>query len=74
MSARAHLGIDGNAAFAIYGDDLQSGESEFVTVNDPNNANEVGLAAALALEHLRFRLKLPELSYYLGPSHPRFCR
>jgi hypothetical protein len=73
MAVRAELGLDGNAAFALLGEDIQSGEAEFVTVNDPYNANEVGLAAALALEHLRFRLKRPEISYFLGRSHPRFC-
>ena len=70
---RAELGLDGNAAFALLGEDIQSGEAEFVTVENPENAQEVRSAAYRALANLRVRLEQPNLSYFIGRSHPYHC-
>ena len=37
---RAELGIDGNAGFALLGDDLQSGEAEFVEIALPPGSQQ----------------------------------
>ncbi len=66
---RAELGIDGNAAFALLGDDIQSGEVEFVELKDHEVSTELHGAKA-ALRKLRERLGRPDLSYFFGPSHP----
>ena len=74
---RAELGIDGNAAFALLGEDLQVGESEWVELppsflgDGPCHsvADEVRCAQE-AFERLRDRLKRPDLRFYFGPSHP----
>jgi hypothetical protein len=71
---RAQLGIDGNCGFALLGDDLQSGEAEFVEIAAPTyeravSADEVA-AARQAFENLKLRLNMPNLSFYFGPSHP----
>lgn len=80
---RAELGIDGNAAFALLGPDLQEGEAEFVTL--PQETGESGegsfvvptgddatklRACKLALKRLCARLGVDALPYYFGPSHP----
>ena len=67
---RAQLGIDGNCGFALLGGDLQEGESAFSEIQEPNDTNSQLFAAKRALYQLRERLKMPELSYYFGPSHP----
>ena len=75
---RAELGVDGNAGFALIGNDLQDGEAEFVTIecDEPRwtAAWEVAAcrAATTAFERLKTRLG-QNFSYYLGPSHPRHC-
>ncbi len=74
---RAELGIDGNAAFALLGPDLQEGEAEFVEIPDHllnNQDQEVQIGATLtypklALKKLRERLNMPDLSYFFGKSH-----
>ena len=79
MTMRAQLGIDGNCGFALLGDDIQSGEAEFVEID--YNAKEADgttvlqsraerTAAAIAFRNLKERLGDKELSYYLGASHP----
>ena len=79
MTERAMLGIDGNAAFALLGEDLQSGEAEFITVecDEPKwtSAWEVAAcrAAATAYHNLKVRLGREDISYYLGTSHPNYC-
>lgn len=83
---RAEIGIDGNAGFALLGDDLQSGEAEFVTIDlppdaskDPNRYHKsewvsaAKIAATAAYRALKARLGDREFSYYLGPSHPDHC-
>lgn len=83
---RAEIGIDGNAGFALLGDDLQSGEAEFVTINLPPEASKdpdryhksewvsaAKSAATAAYKALKARLPDREFSYYLGPSHPDHC-
>ncbi len=74
---RAQLGVDGNCGFALLGDDLQEGESEFVEVGgllDDRDCVEdrQSVAARRAFNNLKKRLGLPDLSYYLGKSHPMF--
>lgn len=83
---RAELGIDGNCGFALLGDDLQSGEAEFVEIAlpvevsaDPNRYHKTEwviaakIAATAAYKKLKSRLPGDEFSYYLGPSHPDHC-
>lgn len=69
---RAVLGVDGNAAFALLGDNLQEGEAEFVEINYDESRSYVCelRAAKQALFNLRRRLNKPNLDYYFGPSHP----
>lgn len=76
---RAELGVDGNAGFALLGVDIQEGEAEFVTIETtaPVGSSEWHHAACVASNkaYLALKARLPnlELSYYLGPSHPRHC-
>jgi len=68
---RAELGIDGNAAYALLGPNIQVGEAEFVYVaqaDDELLSSAEMRAAKQALARLRDRLGQPELSYYLGPG------
>lgn len=80
---RAEIGIDGNAGFALLGNDLQSGEAEFVEIalplaasKDPNRyhhsewVSAAKRAATAAYKKLKTRLADREFYYYLGPSHP----
>lgn len=80
---RAELGVDGNAGFALLGEDLQSGEAEFSEINlpvaaskDPNRyhnsewVREAKKAIWRAHQALKTRLAPREFSYYLGTSHP----
>lgn len=82
---RAELGIDGNAGFALLGEDLQIGEAEFVEialpVSDSTNPNRyhnsewvsaAKRAATAAYRKLKARLPDREFSYFLGESHPDF--
>lgn len=82
---RAEIGVDGNAGFALLGDDLQSGEAEFVEIalpvsdsKNPNRyhhsewCNAAKIAATSAYKKLKARLSDREFSYYLGPSHPDY--
>ncbi|MQB00217.1 MAG: hypothetical protein GEU78_07985 [Actinobacteria bacterium] len=80
---RAELGVDGNAGFALLGEDFQVGEVEFVEIalplSDSHNPNRyhnsewcaaAKRAAAAAYRKLKGRLPDREFSYYIGPSHP----
>jgi hypothetical protein len=67
---RAQLGIDGNCGFALLGENLQEGESEFIEIPEPNNYVSELWAAKVAFNKLKARLGDPELSYYFGSSHP----
>ncbi len=80
---RAELGVDGNAGFALLGEDLQSGEAEFVEIalppeasKDPNRYHHIEwvvaakIAATAAYRKLKARLPEREFSYYIGDSHP----
>lgn len=80
---RAELGVDGNAGFALLGEDLQSGEAEFIEIDlqverskDRNRYHDVEWclaakrAATAAYKKLKARLPDLEFSYYLGNSHP----
>lgn len=82
---RAELGVDGNAGFALLGNDLQSGEAEFVEIalppeasKDPNRYHHsewvaaAKIAATKAYRALKARLHDREFSYYLGESHPNY--
>jgi hypothetical protein len=72
VADRAELGVDGKAAFALLGHDLQSGEAEFVGIRDgmePLSARQAR-AARNALANLRERLGRPDLGFFFGPSHP----
>ena len=76
---RAELGIDGNCGFALLGENLQEGESEFeeiVSIHRVGSApydQDAMIAINKAYHRLKARLGLEHLSYYLGPSHPRHC-
>ena len=68
---RAQLGIDGDCGFALLGEDLQSGEAEFVKVIDTGDPLSDELRAAKqAFRKLQQRLNRPDLSYWFGRSHP----
>lgn len=83
---RVELGIDGDAAFALLGPDIQEGEAEFVKIPgwNPTQPSDIeptlvvptGLhgmklrCCKIALERLRARLGVEWLHYYFGPSHP----
>lgn len=75
---RALLGVDGNCGFALLGEDLQVGESEFVEIagSDPVGskgwAEEASRAATSAYRKLQSRLADQTFSYRLDSSHPRF--
>ena len=74
---RARLGMDGDAGFALVGDNLQDGEAEFETVRgtelnpDPNSKGAKTQAISRAFRRLRIRLDRP-ISYFLDPSHPNY--
>lgn len=57
----AVCGFDGNAGFALLGENLQEGEAEFVTIAEPGGDYERSLALISALENLRKRLNMPNL-------------
>lgn len=84
--ARATLGVDGNAGFALLGEDLQSGECEFVEIALPLEASRdptryynsewcaaASRAATIAYRKLQARFPDRPISYYISPSHPRHC-
>jgi hypothetical protein len=71
--------VNGKCGFALLGEDLQSGEAEFVEVNyDAKTSAGEHLygsdcemeAAREAFEALKKRLKRTDLSFYFGRSHP----
>ena len=73
----ARLGVDGNAAYALFGRDLQTGQVEFRRVADgmaPLSDRQRD-ACLVALSTLRHRLGLPSLPYswdvgtFGEPSH-----
>lgn len=66
---RIELGIDGDHAFALLGEDIQSGEVEFVKLRGDDLSHKL-IACKKAASLLRARLGRPELSYVFGPSHP----
>lgn len=83
---RAELGVDGNAGFALLGEDLQVGEAEFVEIALPLEASKdphryhkaewvraATIAATKAYRALKARLSDRDFTYYLGPSHPDHC-
>jgi hypothetical protein len=65
----AHLGVDGNAGFAMVAPDLQEGEAEFVVIKPlgGSTANAAAYTARQALEKLKTRLKWPVLGYLRVP-------
>lgn len=74
---RATLGVDGNAAFALLGENIQEGECEFVVIEcgEPRWTTAwqtaASRAATKAYRTLQARIGRP-ISYRLDPSHPRF--
>lgn len=83
MLERAELGVDGNAGFALLGENLQEGEAEFVEIDLPVSASKdpkryhnaewcsaAKRATTKAYRALKARLPGREFSYYLGESHP----
>lgn len=66
---RIELGIDGRAAYALLGQDIQSGECEFVDIDGEGVDAEL-IAAKRALLKLRERLGMPDAPFYFGNSHP----
>lgn len=72
---RIQLGVDGNAAFALLGPDLQEGESEFVTVDQTSHGKQyvcevVAAKKALLRLYTRLGIGVDDVSFYFGPSHP----
>ena len=78
MIDRAELGVDGNAGFALLGEDIQAGEAEFITIecDEPKWTsdwhNAARRAATKAYQALKARLPHRQFSYYLGSSHPDY--
>jgi hypothetical protein len=76
---RAELGVDGNCAFALLGENIQEGEAEFVEIENIADLSPIDKARAervasfRALDNLRSRLNDQDISYWLGPSHPNHC-
>lgn len=75
MRDRAVIGIDGNCGYALLGENLQEGESEFVEISecphkDRHIRDQEAWAATRAFSRLKKRLGR-QLTYYLHPSHPR---
>jgi hypothetical protein len=72
------LGVDGNAGFALLGENIQEGEAQFVTVNSdapigsPAWNDAARVAATAALDALKARICDRELFYCLGRSHPDY--
>jgi len=74
------LGVDGNCGFALLGDDLQSGEAEFVEIDYNHKEGDVMvlgshaemIAAGKAMEALCERLGIDphRMLFCYGPSHP----
>ena len=63
---RARLGIDGNCGYALLGENIQTGECEFVEAKMPNpSPGHLLWCAKQALEKLCLRLELPTLSWYV---------
>ena len=69
---RAELGIDGDHAFALLGDNIQEGEVEFVAIpNWPTSTLAEKLSAAKqAFLNLQRRLGRNDFSFFFGRSHP----
>jgi hypothetical protein len=87
ITQRAELGIDGNCGFALLGPNIQEGEAEFVEIPkvmpvkaewpyyEETMARERGAkmwAMREALLRLRKRLNAPNMSYFMGESHPLY--
>ncbi len=83
MSERAELGVDGNAGFALLGENIQEGEAEFVEIALPLSDSKDPMryhnsewcmaakrAATKAYRALKARLPDRKFSYFLGESHP----
>jgi len=74
MTARIQIGMDGNAGFALLGDNIQEGQCEFVTTPEPDGERSLFQrecwAATQAYRKLSARTGVR--SYYLDPSHPRY--
>ena len=66
------LGIDGNCGFALSGEDIQTGEAEFVEIKGKRPyRHQDEMNAMHAAKWLLFqRLKLPKLTWYHGESSP----
>lgn len=75
---RAELGIDGDHAFALLGEDLQVGTAVFVKVENSDEWRTKAKheaerrAATKAFRQLQEKVGRP-ISYYIGPSHPDHC-
>jgi hypothetical protein len=78
MRERAELGVDGNAGFALLGEDIQAGEAEFVAIecDAPKGtlARHVAARRAATKAYRALKARLPErqFSYRIGNSHPDY--
>lgn len=78
ISERAVLGVDGDHAFALLGDNIQEGEVVFVKIENSDTwhtadkADAERRAATKALRELEKKVGRP-LPYYIGPNHPNHC-
>lgn len=73
---RIELGIDGDHAFALLGEDIQSGWSAFVKMEKDCSCSgdwclsHKVVAAKRALAELREAIGCPTHPFYFGKSHP----
>ena len=76
MTGYVRLMIDGDHAIALLGDDLQSGQSVCVQVEEVAGSRYTPdaqrRAALKALQELQTKLEQPNLGYSLDASHPDF--
>lgn len=72
---RAMLGIDGNCGFALLGDNIQEGESEFEEFEGDIRTSDGARNARLAINRAFTRLKarVGQVSYFLDESHPDYA-
>jgi len=81
MKPSIQLGVDGNCGFALLGEDLQSGEAEFVEIEHPFRDPDGTYSPASRYEMIaagKAKVKLCErlglnphrVRHYYGPSHP----
>jgi hypothetical protein len=66
-----HIGIDGNCGYALCGDNLQTGQAEFVEIADVKDTESQRAAAIEAFNKLRTRLEREDQTWVEDESLPK---